>query len=163
VDALILHPRFADEKLKRRARHELYRELAAHTRLPIIANGDLCGPETIAAQPEHFAAVRGLMIGRMAVVRPWVFAAWHDPLPTPDYLEVWTRFVDYVCEDFTPRRAFYRIKAFTTYYARNFQFGHTLFTAAQSAPNLETLRERATRFLAADPPVVRQPNLQGLR
>lgn len=162
VDAVTIHPRFADEKLKRRARHELLPQLAAATRLPLIANGDLVGPETLAAHPTRFAHVAGLMLGRIAVVRPWCFAAWDRGDHAPDYLEVWTRFYGYACEDFPPPQALRRIKAFTRYFARNFQFGHSLFAGTASAPDLDTLRARATRFLAAAPAPVRTPCLQAL-
>jgi tRNA-dihydrouridine synthase B len=162
VDAVILHPRFSDEKLKRRARHELFPELAAATRLPLIASGDIHGPQVVREHPHHFAAVAGIMVGRMAVVQPWLFRAWDGGGPGIDYLEVWRRFCRYALEDFGPGRAYYRIKAFTSYYARNFVFGHTLFTIAQSAPDLPSLTDRAAAFLAASPPLARNPNAQGL-
>ena len=158
VDAVILHPRFADEKLKRRARHELLAELAASTRVPLIASGDIVGQHVVNERPERFAGVAGLMIGRMALVRPWVFAEWSGADPPDDYHEVWTRFFDYACEDFTPPLALGRIKAFTAYYARNFLFGHRLFAATQSAPDLAALRERAGRFLGGAPALLRQPS-----
>lgn len=162
VDALILHPRFSDEKMKRRARHELLPQVAASTRLPLIASGDLHDRTVVDRHPEYFHPVAGIMIGRMAVVQPWVFLRWNGPTPTVDFLELWNRFATYACEDFPPERAFYRIRAFTLYYARNFRFGHTLFAAAQSAPGLEALRERAARFLGAGPPTLRHPGVEGL-
>ena len=158
VDAVTLHPRFSDEKLRRRARHELFPELAASTRLPLIANGDIMGPGTLAAHPEHFANTAGLMVGRMAVIQPWLFAQWDGVNLELDYLEIWTRLARYVREDFEPIQAFRRLKLFTLYYARNFLFGHTLHAAAQAAPDLETLTERATRFLASAPAVNRSPS-----
>ena len=76
ADAVILHPRFSDEKLRRRARHELFPELCAAASLPVIASGDIHRPETLKARPECFAGVAAVMVGRMAVVQPWVFRAW---------------------------------------------------------------------------------------
>lgn len=162
VDAVTLHPRFATEKLKRRARHELLPTFAAATPLPLIASGDIHGPEIVRTHPEHFAGVAGIMVGRRVVVQPWIFAAWNGRLAPPDPHEVWQRFVRYVLEDFPPGKAFYRIKAFTRYYARNFRFGHTLDTIAQAAPNLDALTARAEEFLAAAPPLARTPDLAGL-
>lgn len=162
VDAVTLHPRFADEKLRRRARHELFPALAAATRLPIIASGDLHGPEIVRRAAEHFAGVAGVMVGRMAVVQPWLFRAWQGEPVAPDYLEVWQRFARYVREDFPERKVFHRIKAFTAYYARNFHFGHTLLAASQSATDLGTLTKAATRFLAANPQPAPHPDVSGL-
>jgi tRNA-dihydrouridine synthase len=163
VDALIVHPRFAEEKLRRRSRLDWLPGLVAETRLPVIASGDIQGPEVVRANPARFAGTAGIMVGRMAVVRPWVFRDWHgEGLPAPDYLEVWVRFARYVLEDYPEPKAFFRIRAFTRYYARNFQFGHALFAAAQASASLPELEDRATRFLAADPVPDRFPTVQGL-
>ena len=54
------------------------------------------------SNPAAFAGVSGLMVGRMAVARPWIFAAWNAPL-APDYHEVWRRLADSIDEDFPPR------------------------------------------------------------
>lgn len=162
LDAVTLHPRFSEEKLRRRARHELLPEIAASTRLPLIASGDITGPQSVREFPDRFANVAGLMLGRMAVIRPWIFAQWEAEPSKPDYLEVWSRFARYVQEDFEPAVAFRRLKLFTIYFARNFVFGHTLTAAAQSAQDWETLTTRATQFLAADPAPDRSPSLQSL-
>ncbi len=162
VDAVILHPRFADEKLKRRARHEVFLELAARTRLPLIASGDLHSRAAVQAHAASLTAVAGVMIGRMAVVQPWLFRAWSEPGFTPDHAEVWRRFVGYAREDFPGQKVFHRVKAFTAYFARNFQFGHSLFAVAQAASNLAELEDRALAFLEARPPLARQPDVAGL-
>ena len=161
VDAVILHPRFFEDKFKRRARHELYAWAASLTRLPLIANGDITGPGTIRESPALFEPTRGLMIGRMAVVRPWLFASWEKPV-NADYAGTWNRLCDYVCEDFPPERALGRMKVFTKYYARNFRFGHGFDTAVQNAPTLEAARERAGAFLGASPALDAEPSLMGL-
>ncbi len=163
VDALTLHPRFSDENLSRTPRYELFAELAAETRLPIIANGDITGPGAWNAHAAHTAAVAGLMVGRMAAARPWVFAQWHKPDLAPDHSAVWNRFFEYVVEDFVvANQALARVKIFTSYFARNFVYGHTLFVAVQSAPDLDTARARANAFLNASPALTRFPSLAGI-
>jgi tRNA-dihydrouridine synthase len=163
VDALTVHPRFSAENLSRVPRHDLYAALADETRLPIIANADITGVEDWHGRASHYAPVAGLMIGRMAAVRPWVFAQWHNPDLVIDPEAVWNRLFDYVLEDF-PRagQALARIKIFTSYFARNFTFGHTLFVAVQSAPDLETARTRATQFFAGAPALARCPSIDGI-
>ena len=162
IDAVTLHPRFSDEKLRRNARHTLFPELVAASRLPLIASGDLPGAPAVRAQAASLAGVAGVMVGRMAVVQPWLFRAWDEPDFRPDPAEVWTRFVRYVREDFPPPKVFYRVKAFTAYFARNFHFGHSLFTIAQSASGMEELEARALGFLTASPERARRPDVQGL-
>jgi tRNA-dihydrouridine synthase B len=162
VDALTVHPRFSHEGLRRSARHALYDELAAEASLPIIANGDITGPRDPHRNGAQFTATAGLMIGRMAAVRPWVFAQWHNPDFTVDHAEVWRRLFDYILEDFRPDRALARVKIFTAYFARNFVFGHTLFTSVQSAPDLATARERGDAFLTTQPAQCLAPSLSGV-
>ena len=161
VDAVILHPRFFEDKFKRRARHELLAWVASLTRLPLIANGDITSAESVRQNPDLFKPACALMIGRMAAVQPWVFAAWNKPVPV-DHAEVWHRLYAYICEDFPPEKALGRIKVFTKYYARNFKFGHDFGTAVQNAPTLESARERANVFFGRSPVIDPEPSVMGL-
>jgi tRNA-dihydrouridine synthase B len=168
ADAVVIHPRFSDEKLKRPARWKLFEWIAGHTKLPVIANGDICGVDDLARNREALAFVQGVMIGRGAAVRPWIFrdiATWPDPaatFPAIDYTGVWTRFFDYVNEDFVPPKAIGRIKEFAAYFARNFFFGHQFWKAVQSAPSLEEMHKRALTFLASNPTLDARPSVAGI-
>lgn len=162
VDAVTAHPRFAQEGLRRSARHELYAELAEAARLPIIANGDITGPEAARRFAPQLAPAAGLMVGRMAAARPWCFAQWHRPDLAVDPAEVWRRLFEYIVEDFRTDRALARVKMFTAYFARNYVFGHTLFSTVQSAPDLASARERAERFFSSEPALCRFPSLDGV-
>ena len=162
VDAVTLHPRFSDEKLKRTARWDLFPRIAARTRLPLIANGDIATPSAAALALLDAGRCAGLMIGRMAIVKPWLFREFAGERVRVDYLDVWTRLFEYTCEDFRPERAIGRIKEFTAYYAQNFTYGHAFFTRVQSAPDLATIKTRATEFLFASPETVREPWVRGI-
>jgi len=162
VDALTVHPRFSDERLTRAARHDLYAEFAAEAGLPIIANGDITSPDYCRERAAQFAAAAGLMIGRIVAARPWSFAQWHRPDLTVEHAAVWDRLFDYILEDFQPGPALARVKIFTAYFARNYLFGHTLFVAVQSAPDLATARARARRFFASQPALCRFLSLDGI-
>jgi tRNA-dihydrouridine synthase B len=162
IDGLTFHPRFAEEKFKYSARYSLYPDLAGMTRLPVIANGDITGPAFWQARGGHALPAAGLMVGRMAAARPWVFAQWHDPSLKVDLLEMWTRLCRYIEEDFLPRQAMARIKILTPYFARNFVYGHTLFKAVQGATDFATARDRSLAFLEASPQVFDDISLSGL-
>lgn len=162
VDAVTVHPRFADEKLKRRARHELFPQLLARTRLPLIACGDLHGPEAVRRHAVALAGVAGVMVGRMMVVRPWVFRAWQEPGFRPDPAAVWRRYAQYVREDFPEPGAFQAAKAFVTYFARNFRFGHRLYTLAQRAGDWRELEASVNGFFEPPPDWLNEPDLSGL-
>lgn len=162
VDLLILHPRFIHEKLKRIARWKEFAALRAQTRLPLIANGDICRPGQLDSHAEAFAPASGIMIGRMAAVQPWIFRLFLGETPGIDHAGVWDRFYRYVLDDFPPEKAIGRIKEFTAYYARNFFFGQQLHGAVQGAKSLEQLRQRALSFLAAGPRLSAQPDVAGV-
>jgi tRNA-dihydrouridine synthase B len=162
IDAITVHPRFSDEKLKRRARWELFPWITSQTRLPVIASGDIVAPTAAALDLLASGKCSGLMIGRMAAVKPWIFREFGGETIKTDYLDVWTRFYEYVCEDFRPEKAIGRIKEFTAYFARNFIYGHELFRKVQSAPDLTAIKERAAEFLLMPPAVEREPSVMGI-
>jgi len=161
LDAVVLHPRFFDEKFRRRARQELLPWAASLTRLPLIANGDIAGPESVAAQAEHLQSACAVMIGRMALTRPWLFAAWDKPVEV-DYAGTWRKMHRYIIEDFPPATALRRIHMFTKYYAANFAFGHQFYVSVSNAPTLEEILRRADEFFARSPAVLRNPMVAGL-
>jgi tRNA-dihydrouridine synthase len=150
VDAITLHARFFEDKRRRPARHERFAWAISRTRLPIIGNGDIAGARTLHARPAAFATVAGVMVGRLAIAQPWVFAAWEQPLEV-DFGAVWLRLHDYVAEDFEPDVAVKRVRLFTKYFARNFQFGHGFDAAVRTAPTMAAARAVAERFFDTQP------------
>jgi tRNA-dihydrouridine synthase len=159
VDAIILHARFVEERFKRRARHELFPWAASLTRLPLIANGDLSGPGHLRA--EDFKGVSAIMLGRMAVVQPWIFASWGRPAAV-DLAAIWRRMYDLVSADFEPAPGLRRMQMFTKYYAANFQFGHQFNVDLARAATLPEMRERAEAFFSRAPATVALPSVAGL-
>ncbi|MFW6245682.1 MAG: tRNA-dihydrouridine synthase family protein [Fibrobacterota bacterium] len=161
VDAITVHPRFLNEKLKRKARWNLFPFIASHTKLPLIANGDISDSvdtEKLMGELDCPA----VMIGRMAAVKPWIFSEICGGPVTADYHEVWQKACSYILEDFTPNRAIGRIKQLGAYYSRNFFFGHQLYAAVQSSPDIPTLLKRADEFLLNDPRVTKEPSVMGI-
>jgi len=171
VDAVTLHPRFFEDKFRRRARHELLAWAASVTRLPLIANGDLLGAESVTVLGERLRPACAVMIGRMALVRPWLFATWEgapssesrfmgSPLTT-GVAEVWNRLADYLLEDFEPAVALRRLQAFTKYYAANFAFGHRFHVELARTSSMEDARRCAGEFFARNPRVLEHPTVAG--
>jgi len=72
AELITLHPRLADEKLKRRARWEYVGALRAALRIPVAGNGDVQSAEDLAARAA--GPCDAVMSGRGAVRRPWIFA-----------------------------------------------------------------------------------------
>jgi tRNA-dihydrouridine synthase B len=164
VDSLTVNPRFAVDRLTRPARHDLLPWICAAAGIPVLANGDITGPETLAAHPDHFADCAGVMLGRMAVVRPWVFAAWRQGAgyEAPNVGDVWRRLVGYMRDDVPPEHLVLRLRRFTGWYARNFVYGHLLAGQVRHLRESETLIRRTEEFLASAPATVRTPSLYDL-
>lgn len=151
INALCLHPRFSDEKLKRHARWDRFAWVKKHSTLPLIGNGDICNTKALELLGD--GSCDALMIGRAAAVRPWIFRLLQGDAVVIDYEEVWSRHLAYIREDFPPEKAIGRIKEFSFYYAQNFFFGHEFYRLIHTAPNLTTAAERAHRFLTAEPQI----------
>jgi tRNA-dihydrouridine synthase len=160
VQAITVHPRFSGEMLKRHARWSEFPWIAAQTGLPIIGNGDVCSVRDIETHRAWFDPLAGLMLGRIAAVRPWIFREFAGLPPVEvDYAEVWERLYRYTMEDFPPDRAYGRLMEFSFYYAKNFFFGHEMHRGLQRAKTPEEVRESALRFLASDPELSRSEGL----
>ncbi len=72
VDFLILHPRTVVQKYSGYADHRITSEVIQHTRIPVIANGDISSVTT-AELVRQAATPAGLMLGRGAISDPLLF------------------------------------------------------------------------------------------
>ena len=72
VDGLVLHPRAGSEGFKREARWSEIAELVSSLSIPVVGNGDVTTPVEAFAMAEETGCA-GVMIGRAALVRPWIF------------------------------------------------------------------------------------------
>ncbi len=145
VDAVTLHPRLTTEKLRGKARWEYIGQLKAMTRLPVIGNGDVTSREDCLAMFRQ-TGCDGVMIGRAAVVKPWLFAEvlGEKQEITADFL--WATYQEawrLISEFYPEHQALGRIKEFTWYFSKNLRFGHNLAARMQSMPDLATCREFA--------------------
>ena len=72
VQLLSLHGRTRACGFSGRAEYDTIREVKRATRLPVVANGDITTPEE-AKQVLEYTGADGIMIGRAAQGRPWIF------------------------------------------------------------------------------------------
>jgi tRNA-dihydrouridine synthase len=72
VELIILHPRTAREKLKRRAKWDYVGALRQELRIPVAGNGDIGGAGDLIARAG--GPCDAVMVGRAAVRQPWIFA-----------------------------------------------------------------------------------------
>ncbi|NKB33525.1 MAG: tRNA dihydrouridine synthase DusB [Pseudomonadales bacterium] len=72
VQLLTVHGRTRECRFKGEAEYDTIAEIKQKTTLPVIANGDIDSPKKAKLVMEHTQA-DGLMIGRAAMGRPWIF------------------------------------------------------------------------------------------
>jgi tRNA-dihydrouridine synthase B len=93
IAALAVHGRTRSQKYEGRAEYDTIARVKAAISMPVFANGDIDSPETARRVLDHTGA-DGLMIGRAAQGRPWIFReiahflATGERLPEPAISEV---------------------------------------------------------------------------
>jgi tRNA-dihydrouridine synthase B len=163
ADFIIIHPRFDRDKLKRPAQWKHIPWIKSVTKLPVVVNGDIVSMRTVLDNPETLGLADGIMLGRIAAARPWIFRDWSCASGQPDdHLEIWKKYVSYVREDFRDEEVLGRVKAFTIFFARNFIGWHEFVSLIQPAADMEVLYERAVRFLGSSPELTDEPSFWGI-
>jgi tRNA-dihydrouridine synthase B len=152
IDMLSVHARLKKESFARRPRWEWIAKIKGWLKIPVIANGGIFSVRD-AGDCLSVSGADGLMLGRGAVIKPWLFAEIARDLygcniaePIISLPAVYGNFVDLVNELFRPERRLGRIKEFTHYFAKNYKFGHQLGCRVQSSSNVDEARERAGKF-----------------
>jgi tRNA-dihydrouridine synthase B len=85
IRLLSLHGRTRACGFSGRAEYDTIREVKQSTRLPIVANGDITTPEE-ARQVLEYTGADGIMVGRAAQGRPWIFREIEHYLKTGEQL-----------------------------------------------------------------------------
>jgi tRNA-dihydrouridine synthase B len=155
IDMLSIHARLKHESFARNPRWERITRVKERLTIPVIANGGIFSVQD-ARDCLRISGADGLMLGRGAVIRPWLFAAiardvWGhaDVEPAVSLPALYGKFVDLLNKHFRPEYRLGRLKQFTHYFARNYQFGHHLASKVQASLSLDDAWERANLFFAS--------------
>ncbi|MHB9295239.1 putative tRNA-dihydrouridine synthase B [Pillotina sp. SPG140] len=120
VDRIIVHPRTGKEKFKRRARWEYINRLYAEYSIPLWGNGDI---ETTADIAQHAPHCCGIMIGRTAVRKPWIFAEYKKiPLNRINKEEIALHYLTLLQQYQPPEFFISRARQFFHYFCDNMQW-----------------------------------------
>jgi len=142
VAAVTLHPRLTGEKLKRRARWEYIAHLKDAINIPVIGNGDVKTPADCLKMFQE-TGCDGVMIGRAAIQRPWIFAeicGRHIEVDLDFLRSVYLKGLELICSFFPETMALGRLKEFTWYFSRNLKFGHPFAARLQGKKSLKECR-----------------------
>ena len=143
VAAITLHPRLVTEKLKRLARWDYIGHLKTMARVPVIGNGDVRTPEDCRRMFAQ-TGCDGVMIGRAAIQKPWIFAEILGQPTVVDrdfLLATWLSAAGSIAESFPETKALGRIKEFTWYFGQNLKFGHGFAARMQPLESLAACLE----------------------
>lgn len=155
VDALTVHARRPGEKFCRKPQWSLVGEAKESVSIPVFVNGGIFSVDD-ARQALARSGADGLMIGRGAVVRPWLcgeiaaaFSEKYQEKNTVNMEKMYYRFITLLEERFAPQKRLSRLKHFTRYYSRSFQFGHSFWARVQSSDSMDEAKAYAESFFAS--------------
>ena len=137
AEQITLHPRIKSDKYGRPPRRAYVARLAADLSVPVYGNGDVNSPGNALEYMEKYPCA-GLMIGRAAVQKPWIFAeirraeamrasgseSARQPATEIDHLEVSRFFLETLASSQPPEFQISRAHRFFFYYCDNFSFAH---------------------------------------
>jgi tRNA-dihydrouridine synthase B len=154
IDMLSIHARRRHESFARVPRWEHIATIRDCVSIPVVANGGIFSVDD-ARECLRVSGADGLMLGRGAAVRPWLFAeiarevfGADTPKPEVSLPDIYRTFIEHLGLLRSPYRLG-RLKEFTHYFARNYQFGHHLASRVQSSNSVDEAQEHAETFFAA--------------
>ncbi|MFP4335561.1 MAG: tRNA dihydrouridine synthase DusB [Wenzhouxiangella sp.] len=86
ISALAVHGRTRDQKYEGFAEYDTIARIKQDLSIPVLANGDIDSPEKARFVLDYTGA-DGLLVGRAAQGRPWIFREIRHHLDTGDFLE----------------------------------------------------------------------------
>lgn len=153
LDYLTVHARLHKEPFSRKPRWDWVGKVKGWLSIPVLANGGIFTVRD-AGRCLEVSGADGLMIGRAAPTRPWLFAEISHALyggaapPAINRPALYRRFVELLTERFPPRRQLGRLKEFSHYFSKNYPFGHHLAMAIQNSRSVAQAGQLAEEFFA---------------
>jgi len=159
IRRLAVHGRTKEQGYSGEANWDVIAGVVRAVKIPVVGNGDLCAPDQALRRVEE-SGVAGLMIGRAAMNRPWVFREIRAALqglplpPEPSPAERWERILDHCRreiewrgnEDFAMRAMRSRLMAYT----KGLEGGRPLRESLGRVTTLEQLVLIARQHLKKD-------------
>ena len=153
---LVLHPRLRSEKFRRTGRWDYVRRLGEDLGVPVVGNGDIRSFEDWEGRVRECRPA-GIMVGREAVRRPWIFALIRGRQADPSYrltvdipgtAEMALRLI----EDLLPTEFHLsRARRFFFYYCDNLSFAHHARWKIQNAPDFTAIRSILAEYFKEVP------------
>jgi len=129
AELITLHPRLANEKLKRLARWDYVGALRQELGIPVAGNGDIADAQGLLRRAE--GDCDAVMVGRAAVRKPWIFAEARRISTTNhtnqhELMEVGLRFIELLSLWQPPEFHISRARRFFALFCDNLKWGNYL-------------------------------------
>lgn len=144
VDAVIIHPRAAKWGFTRKARWDIIEAIVTEVNIPVIGNGDISEPASALHRLQQ-THCDGIMIGRAAVQKPWIFAQCEAALRQQSLSlslnieEMWIDVLQNIQVMLPQKLHKSRAHRFCAYYHKNVKFGHTLFSSIRQCNEINDM------------------------
>jgi len=158
AELITLHPRVRRGTYSRPAKREIVARLATDVRVPVYGNGDVSSPEDALGFISCYPC-SGLMVGRSAVQKPWIFGGIRklekgnrSGFPEAiDHLEVARSFLEHLAICQPPEFQLTRAHRFFFYYCNNFSFAHHIKMKIQNAKTIDAILPLFEEYFTAMP------------
>ncbi|HKK99790.1 MAG TPA: tRNA-dihydrouridine synthase family protein [Desulfotignum sp.] len=159
ADALVFHPRVAPDRRTRPPNWDIITQVTNAVTIPVFGNGNLFAVQD-GMQMTAQTGCQGLALGRMAVVRPWIFAQWTlvRHFDNTIYLAAAQRLVSLLKQHYDMPFNLKLFKKFAPYFCANFTFSHFLWKQLNQAVTMEALEDTLYRLFDPCPQVLSSPN-----
>ena len=150
IDFLVLHARTVEDGMSRKARWEYIGALKDHVNIPVVGNGDIRSALE-ACEMFRMTGCDGIMVGRQAVIQPWIFRdiksrlAGTDHEEAPDLKVVVLELHNLLARHFPPDVALKRFKTALSWLSQNLSFGHYL---TKTVSREKTMESAKTTFIS---------------
>lgn len=175
VELITLHARTKKEKYRTHSRWSYVEKLASRMKergVAVYLNGDVCDEQSFRAALDAAPEIDGVMIGRAAIQKPWIFyelrhamesfSCTENTLASCDsvlsvgenQINLRKTALDFVdeLEKYQPKEFLIsRAKRFFTYYCQNFSFAHYAQTQFTNAHDMNDLRARIEDYFRQVP------------
>lgn len=160
ADALTFHPRVAPDRRSRLPKWDYIGRVKDAVAIPVFGNGNVFDRQD-AIKMLAVTGCDGISLGRIAVARPWTFAAWtNNSEPEPSiYRDCILKMSRLLAQHYDMPAALRRFKKFCVYYAANFRFGHALRLSLCKITDMQQIEDIVNRFFAHSPDVISRPNM----
>ncbi len=152
IDYLSIHARYDGEKFCRKPRWKLLEPVCSQLTIPVFANGGVFTVNDAKKCIDESGAA-GIMLGRGAVERPWLFneiarKLYKIDIPQckVDSGEIFLNFISRVEKTFAKEKQLGRVKQFGHYIVKSSPFGHHLASKVQRSNNIEEAVKHAEDF-----------------